>query len=261
MTAAQGNSARHFFVISGILMLLTILFMILFRLEEVDKSEEDSEQDVKLFYMVPGEDTTNPDVLKQVKKDKLDLKELAARDSFDDPTIMSHPNKKYGFSLERNDNNEPPMPFLESYQLPLQTIDAPVSERVPLVGIYPDPAANDAGNLKSPSMDALEPLPERKEDLDKIIWLENGKEIKAPVSIADARKAAAGKIPNSRTEIRIEKLSTSPVIFLTGKSGIAALDKLVMDYLRKKLAKVFTAEAKAADLPDRVSVDWRFILR
>lgn len=238
-----------------------LLFMILFRFEGSQTLTEDTEKGEKLFYMIPSADNTDVNVQSQARKDNLDLKELAARDSFDDPTIMSFPNKKYGFSVERRDRDEPPMPFVKEYHLPLIPVEEPLSERVPLVGIYPDPAGNDTGSLQSPAIGEITLLAENISTPDRIVWLENGKEVKSPLNIEDIRKLAAGAIPTARTEIKIEKLKTSPVLFLTGKSGVAALDKTVMEYMRSKLLKVFTGESKASDLPNTISVDWRLILR
>ena len=261
MSAAKENNPKHYLIIMGILLVFTLLFMVLFRLEDSVDKIDSTQQDVKLFYMIPGLETTDLDVLSQARKDNLDLRELAARDSFDDPTIMSFPNKKYGFSLERDDNNEPPKPFIEEYHLPLIAVEAPVSERTPLVGIFPDPGEDDTGSLLPPEIGEIEIAAQNNAKPDRIIWLENGKELSAPIKSEDAKKIAAGKAPILRTEIKIEKLTTSPVIFLTAKCGVPALDKMVMDHIRQKLTKVFTGELKASDLPDTVSVDWRLILR
>ena len=261
MSVAQENNPKNYLIITGILLVFTLLFIILFRIEDSVDQVDATQQDAKLFYMIPGLDTTNLEVLNQARKDNLDLRELAARDSFDDPTIMSFPNKKYGFSLERDDTNEPPKPFIEEYHLPLIAVEAPVSERTPLVGIFPDPGEDDTGSLLPPEIGEIELTAQNNAKPDRIVWLENGKEITAPIKAEDAIKIAAGKAPALRTEIKIEKLSTSPVIFLTAKCGVAALDKMVMDHIRLKLTKVFTGELKTAELPDTVSVDWRLILR
>ena len=261
MSNSSENSSTNYMIIFGILTIFCLLFLILFRIEESPEGEDTQNTDLNLFQMIPSAKTKNPKILERVREDRLDIKELAARDDLDDPTIMSFPNKKYGFSAVLKENDEPPEPRIAEYSLPLQNVNAPLIERTPLVGIFPEPSTNDTGNLKTPEIGKID-LPETpKEIVSRLIWLENGREITPPVKLDEVKKAAAGKIPSAKTEVKIEKLSSSPVLFLVGKSGIEALDQLVMSDLRARLVKVFVGEIKPEALPDSVIVDWRLVLR
>jgi len=261
MAAYRESNPRHYLIIFGILVVFCLLFLILFRIDSSKISNNIKGTELNLFQMVPDSRTRNTAVKEQARKDGLDLREIAARDSFDDPTLMAFPNKKYGFSTVREENNEPPSPEIGGYNLPVIKVDDPQSERVPLVGIYPDPDGSDPGNFKAPEVDRVN-IPElNKAYSARIVWLENGVEKGSPLKIEDVKKAAAGKIPESVTEIKIEKLSSSPVQFLVKKSGVPALDQLVMHYLRDLFTKVFTGDLQAKELPDTILVDWRLILR
>lgn len=261
MAARPENNPRHYLITLGALGVFCLFFMVLFRVEKAPKNEDPQNAPHNLFQMIPHGATKNQNILDQARADNLDIAELSARDELDDPTLMSFPNKKYGFSVVRKEKDEPPKPQIEEYVLPVMNVDAPLIDRTPLVGIFPEPSANDTGNLTAPSITTIETPELNKALVDRIVWLEDMVEAKSPFKAEDAKKAAAGKVPTARTEVRIEKLSTSPVLFLVQKSGIPALDSLVMNNLRSRLLKVFVGEIQSESLPDSVIVDWRLILR
>lgn len=261
MIARPENNPRHYFITVGILLIFTILFMVLFRVEAPPKKDDDQSSSHNLFQMIPHASVKDPNTLKQVKEDKLNIGEMTARDELDDPTIMSFPNEKYGFSTVLKIQNEPPKPAIEKYVLPVMNVDAPLIDRTPLVGIFPEPNSSDPGILSAPILSAIAIPKVNKEVSARIVWLENNIEKSTPLKLEEALKAAAGKVPSSRTEVKIEKLSTSPALFLVQKSGVPALDDLVMKHLRARLLKVFVGEISAQALPDSIIVDWRLVLR
>lgn len=261
MTLRKDTNSSQYLIISGIMLVFCLLFMILFRIELPKKTIEEGGEDLELFYMVPDADTASEQMRQQAEEDNLDLIDQQARNFYDDPTLMSFPNMKYGFSSIRTENDEPPPPAVSGYNLPLSDIKTPEKERVPLVGIYPDPAVNDPGNYAPPEIGKIEVEKINREYRLRIIWLENGREIECPVKADIALKAAGDKIPVAPTKIKIEKLSSGPVQFLVNKCGVPALDKLVMDHFTQMFAKVFTGQLKATSLPDTILVDWRLVIR
>lgn len=261
MSTKADKNPRYYLINFGILAVFCLLFMILFRVEETQKGNVNQDASHRLFQMVPDSATKNLGVLKQVEKDRLNIVEMSARDELDDPTLMSFPNKKYGFSIVRKENDEPPKPDIEEYNLPLMSINAPLVARTPLVGIFPEPGKNDPGNLRAPAISEIE-IPKNNKELEsRIVWIEDGVEKTAPFKNEDAVKTAAGKVPEFRTEIRIEKLSSSPVLFLVQKCGVSELDSIVMKELRSRMMKVFVGDLDKSKLPESVIVDWRLVLR
>ncbi|MCM8541367.1 MAG: hypothetical protein NE328_13935 [Lentisphaeraceae bacterium] len=261
MSTKADNNPRHYLMNFGVLAVFCLLFMILFRVEDTPKGNTDEDSTHKLFQMIPDSATKNSNVLDQVAKDKLNIHEMSARVELDDPTIMSSPNRKYGFSTVRNVNDEPPKPAIEEYSLPVMNINAPLIARVPLVGIFPEPSVDDPGNFTAPTLSDIEIVKTEKEIQNRVVWIEDSLEKNSPVKIEDVQKAAAGKIPELRTEIKVEKLSSSPVLFLVQKCGIPELDSLVMNNLRSRMLKVFVGELDISRLPDSIIVDWRLVLR
>lgn len=261
MATRPENSPKHYLITLGILAVFCLLFMILFRVEDAPKTENSQSDSHNLFQMIPHSSTKSQNVRDQAKTDNLNIAEISARDDLDDPTLMSFPNKKYGFSIVRKEKDEPPKPLIEKYDLPVINIEAPLTERTPLVGIFPEPKPNDPGILPIPAITAIETPKVNKELPSRIIWLEDQHEKDSPFKLDEALKAALGKVPTYRTEVRIKKLATSPVLFLVQKCSIPALDRLVMNHLRSRLLKVYVGEIKAESLPDSIIVDWRLVLR
>ncbi|MCH2206157.1 MAG: hypothetical protein MK132_09850 [Lentisphaerales bacterium] len=233
------------------LIVLAVLFLILgglFRIESVETSQKINQTPTFLTVMPRSE--TNFYLLEQ-----------EARDELDDPTIMSLPHQKLGFSQVLVNEGEPPQPNLPVYKVSARSISGLERARVPLVGVYKEPDAHDGNTLLKPVLPSVELIAGGKTFTQRVVWLEDGKEKLCPVDLKLVKDAAKGVVPTKNTKILFKKLSKSYVYFLVGKCGVAELDNLVLEYVQTKKKLLYTGDLLYKDLPGKIEVDWRLVVR
>lgn len=225
---------------------LAFLMVGLFRIEtssDINSADEDDHS----FVIMPRSD------------DNKYLLEQEARDALDDPTILSLPNSKFGFSKFAEIGDEPEKPALPDYEVKLQEVVLTATERVPLVGVYPDPGIDGDVAIVRPQLAPVELNSGMTTFSKRIVWLEDGKEILSPISEADLSDVKDLQKLSKTTQVRVVKLKESHVVFLISSCGVAKLDELVLKYTQGKLKKFFTGEAQEKEIPQDILVDWRLV--
>ena len=242
----QPSPLKHNLIICGIVTALCLFFLVAFRVEvpEVAPPEENAE----LFRMMPRGFDNNPY-----------HKEQAARDELDDPTLMSFPNTKYGFSSVRKGEGEPPQPELPVYDFKALTIEERTVERTPLVGEYKEKESDPVHSFIRPQIDEIVPVKAKGKYSRRIVWKEDGVEKSSPFKADEILKLTENKLPKGRTVLNIIKLSDGHKIFIQSRCGIAKLDQKVYDYYNNMSLKLFLNEKNAQALPKSVTVDWRLL--
>ena len=226
---------------------LLFIFGSLFRIESVEANHNVS-QDEALFTVMPHSETNSY------------LLEQEARDELDDPTIMSLPHQKLGFSQVLVNEGEPPQPNLPTYKVSARSISGLERPRTPLVGIYKEPDATDGNSFVKPSLPPVELMAKAKTFTQRIVWLEDGKEKLCPLRIEACSGSSKGKVPVKNTRILLQKLSKSYVCFLVGKCGVAELDTLVLEYIQNKKEAVVYRGFDIQGFTKEIEVDWRLVL-
>ena len=239
---------KSFFIVPlAIVLVLLLILGSLFRIETFE-SESAFETPVNFISLLP-----------QNTQSKF-LMERVARDEFDDPTIMSLPNQKVGFSIVLKNEGEPPQPALPEYNIILPTIPDIEQERVPLVGVYEEPDSKGISSMIKPDLPTIELEHGNKTYTKRIVWLEDGKEKLCPIDLQNAMKSANGRVPGNKTRIKFKKLSESYIYFLVEKCGVAELDDLVVEYIQNKLKELYVGNLAYKDMPDEITVDWRLVI-
>lgn len=232
------------------LVTVLILFLVLgslFRIETFD-SEGSNQAPSDLISLLP-DNTQNTYLMESI-----------SRDDFDDPTIMSLPNQRIGFSAFLKNEGEPPQPDLPHYEIAPPNIPEIDQERVPLVGIYEEPDSKAANALIKPKLPKIELEKGSKTYSRRIVWLEDGKEKLCPIEVQKAVESANGNIPTNKTKIKLRKLSESYIYFLVEKCGVADLDALVIEYIQNRLKELYVGNLAYEDMPQEITVDWRLMI-
>ena len=244
MIKKKQQKGRFYLMVWGVVLTIYVLFFVLFRIEGKSSIDKSKEQNTSLFFITL--DSLHPDFAEQ-----------QARDELDDPTLMSFPNSKYGFSSVRSGEGEPPPPVLPKYEIGPVAIDALEEKRDALVGIYEDPAKKAPGTIGQPAFAKIEIPVHKKTFSSRIVWLEDGIEKPFPLKTEDIL-AIDKKMPQGRTVIDVIKMSASHVFFLKEKSGNDKFDAKILLYLRKKSQMLFlNDQAETTLLPEKIIVDWR----
>ncbi|MCM8535219.1 MAG: hypothetical protein NE334_04730 [Lentisphaeraceae bacterium] len=225
---------------------LAFLMVGLFRIETSNDADAVDEDDHS-FVIMPRSDTNRF------------LLEQEARDALDDPTILSLPNKQFGFSKFAEIGDEPAKPALPDYEVQTKEVTLTESDRVPLVGVYPDPSVDGDTAISRPQLAPIELNSGMTTFSRRIVWLEDGKEILSPITEADLSSIKDLQKLTNTTQVRVVKLKESHVVFLITSCGVAKLDELVLKYTQGKLKKFFTGEAQEKEIPQDILVDWRLI--
>ncbi len=245
----ERSPVKHFFIICGVVLAVCLFFLVTFRIEEPKIPEGKAKERAALFHMSPR----GSGMSRQ-------FQEQAARDELDDPTLMSFPNLKHGFSAALNNEGEPPQPKLPGYDVELIKAEMKKDDRKPLVGESPDPVAQSGNTLTKPEVAEIK-VPKIKGRFSKrIIWIEDGREKESPFKAEEVLKLVNNKLPSGITELNIVNTTDGAVFFLVKKCGMPVLDQKVLDYYRKKSLSLFIEEDGAGPLPERVFVDWRLLL-
>ena len=236
-------------VICSVVFAVCLFFMAAFRVQTPDSVTDTEQNNSGLLYMMPR-DSGNEHPY---------FKEQEARDKLDDPTIMSFPNLKHGFSSVRKNEGEPPPPELPVYNLKTPGQESLEISREPLVGEFKVPNSNPAHSLVKPDIEPISTIAAKGRFSKRIVWMEDGKEKLSPYKIDEILKITGDELPPERTELQIVKIEQSHAFFLKQKSGNEKLDKLVLDYFRKLSLSRFLNEKGAKELPGKVIVDWRLL--
>lgn len=243
----RSSQKNSYFIPFVLVVVLLFIFGSLFRIESVEANHNVS-QDEALFTVMPHSETNSY------------LLEQEARYELDDPTIMSLPHQKLGFSQVLVNEGEPPQPNLPTYKVSARSISGLERPRTPLVGIYKEPDATDGNSFVKPSLPPIELMAGAKTFTQRIVWLEDGKEKLCPLELKLVQEVAKDKVPVKNTRILLQKLSKSYVCFLVGKCGVAELDTLVLEYIQNKKKLLYIGDLIFKDLPREIEVDWRLVL-
>ena len=244
--AQKQHPLKHNLTIGAIVLAVILFFMFVFRIDESIAVVETSEKN--LFHLSPR----GPGVSSYQQ-------EQAARDELDDPTLMSFPNLVHGFSQIRKGKGEPPIPNLPVYNFKDLELSETKPVRTPLVKEFLDPVSQAGNTLKQPELVEISTVKSKGRFSKRIIWLEDGSEKLSPFKMDELLKITKNKIPQGRTKISILKVSTGYIFMVLEKCGISQLDKMVLDYFKKKSVAQFTDASKKEILPEFVLVDWRLL--
>lgn len=249
--------------LSGYLILssaiLALILALLFRVNSPQKTKSGTTENSNLFFMHPDPSTDNPKLIERAKEDKLNLNEEEALLSYDDPTIISFPNSKYGYSLKENERlNEPPVPQVSLYNYPLEDVKLVEGKRIPLIENVNDPTITiSASNLITlPKLGEIIVGDNKTVSTNELIWYVDNKASVPPFNLEQVKKIITETAPIAPTEIKIKMLNSTPLVYIIQKCGTPQLDKLVLDYLNQKILAVYSGKLSPEKMPQSILIEW-----